>query len=223
MAPMKVMQVMKTIQKKSKPTASQPGNAALKKPSSNPSSEMVQGYASLTEATLAKLEGASDDKIQQFLVKLSDKEQMCLWKKFENQRKQDGTDDQYRQVVAGTGMKKKANACLKVFLKAGGNTKDAMFQDLVTRVYGTKSMEEKAVWQPLNYMLTRYGLKELKARVLAGTVERRKNPHDPRFPEFRELLETEARSLVHENSSQVKSSRKTGSNEFLAMANMKFD
>ena len=128
--------VMKTFQKKSKSQAIQRANVVLKKPAS----KMVQGYATLTEATLAKLEGAFDDKIQQFLVKLPDKEQMCLWKKFENQRKQDGTDDQYRKVVAGTGMKKKANACLKVFLKTGGNTKDAMFQDLVTRVYGTKSM-----------------------------------------------------------------------------------
>ena len=211
--------VMKTIHKKSKSPASKPENVVLKKPAS----KIVQGYAALTEATLAKLEGASDDKIQQFLLKLSDKEQMCLWKKFENQRKQDGTDEQYRKVVAGTGMKKKANACLKVYLKTGGNTKDAMFQDLVTKVYGTKSMEEKAAWQPLNYMLTRYGMKELKARVLAGTIECRKNPHDPRFPEFRELLETEARSIVHENSSQVKSSRKAGASEFLALANMKFD
>ena len=127
---------MKTFQKKSKSQAGQPGNVVLKKPTN----KTVQGYATLTEATLAKLEGASDNKIQQLLLKLSDKEQMCLWKKFENQRKQDGTDEQYRKVVAGTGTKKKANACLKVFLKTGGNTKDAMFQDLVTRVYGPKSI-----------------------------------------------------------------------------------
>ena len=89
--------VMQTLQKKNKSQASQPAKVVLKKPAS----KMVQGYATLTEATLAKLEGASDDKIQQFLVKLSDKEQMCLWKKLENQKKQDGTDDQYRKVVAG--------------------------------------------------------------------------------------------------------------------------
>lgn len=185
-----------------------------------PASKANVGYESLTEATLAKLEGASSDKIEEFLVKLSDKEQMCLWKKFEAQRKQDGTDEQYRKAVAGCGMKKKSLNCLKVYLKTGGNTKDALFQDLVTRVYATKDFEEKSVWQPLNYMLQRYGMKELKARVLAGTIECRKNPHDARFPEFRELLESSSRKITHENTSQVKTSKKATSKDFFALANM---
>lgn len=185
-----------------------------------PSSKGKLMYESLTEATLAKLEGASNDKIEQFLVKLSDKEQMCLWKKFESQRKQDGTDGQYRTAVSGCGMKKKSLTCLKAYLKTGGNTKDALFQDLVTKVYATKAHEEKEVRQPLNYMLQRYGMKELKARVLAGTIDCRKNPYDPRFPEFRELLESSSRKITHENSSQVKTTKKASSKDFYALANM---
>ena len=185
-----------------------------------PASKQAEGYASLTEATLAKLEGASDAKIEEFLLKLSDKEQMCLWKKFESQRKQDGTDEQYRKAVAGHGSRKKSVKCLKVYLKTGGNTKDALFQDLVTKVSGTRGFEEKSVWQPLNYMLQKFGMKELKARVLAGTIECRKNPHDPRFPEFREFLESSSRAVLHEKSTEVNMKKKATLKDFNAIANM---
>ena len=133
MAPMKA--VKKSAMKKPFPKAGSSTDQAQK---SNvvkrPASKASESHVILTEAAIAKLEGASDDKIQEFLVKLSDKEQMSLWKKFEHQRKQDGTDDQYRKAVAGCGMKKKTNHCLKVYLKTGGNTKDVLFQDLVTKV-----------------------------------------------------------------------------------------
>ena len=208
------------MKKSASPAGSNTEPAQKSKVLKRPASKASEGHAILTQAAIAKLEGASDDKIEEFLVKLSDKEQMSLWKKFEHQRKQDGTDDQYRKAVAGCGMKKKANSCLKVYLKTGGNTKDVLFQDLVTKVYCSKDLEEKTIWQPLNYMLQRYGMKELKARVLAGTIECRKNPHDPRFPEFRELLESSSRKLTHENTTQVKTSRKASSKDFYALANM---
>ena len=219
MAPTKA--VKKSAMKKPSPKAgsSSTGSNVAKRPATKaPDSHVI-----LTEAAIAKLEGASDDKIEEFLVKLSDKEQMSLWKKFEHQRKQDGTDDQYRKAVMGCGMKKKANHCLKVYLKTGGNTKDVLFQDLVTKVYSSTALQEKNTWQPLNYMLQRYGMKELKARVLAGTIDCRQNPHDSRFPEFRELLESSSRNITQENTTQVKGTRKATSQEFFALANMKMD
>jgi hypothetical protein len=219
MAPMKAVQ--KSAMKKPSPKAgsSSTGSNVVKRPAT----KALDSHVILTEAAIAKLEGASDDKIEEFLVKLSDKEQMSLWKKFEHQRKQDGTDDQYRKAVSGCGMKKKANHCLKVYLKTGGNTKDVLFQDLVTKVYSSTALQEKNTWQPLNYMLQRYGMKELKARVLAGTIDCRPNPHDPRFPEFRELLESSSRNITQENTTQVKGTRKATSQEFFALANMKLD
>lgn len=219
MAPMKA--VKKSAMKKPSPKAgsSSTGSNVVKRPAT----KALDSHVILTEAAIAKLEGASDDKIEEFLVKLSDKEQMSLWKKFEHQRKQDGTDDQYRKAVSGCGMKKKANHCLKVYLKTGGNTKDVLFQDLVTKVYSSTALQEKNTWQPLNYMLQRYGMKELKARVLAGTIDCRPNPHDPRFPEFKELLESSSRNITQENTTQVKGTRKATSQEFFALANMKLD
>jgi len=207
----------KHILKKGTSSKSVPSAGVVMK---KPASKGAVIHQQLTDAALAKLEGASDSKIEEFLLKLSDKEQMCLWKKFESQRRQDGTDEQYRQAVSGAGMKKKAGNCLKVYLKAGGTTKDSTFQDLVTRVYSTKNFEEKSVWQPGNYMLQKFGMKELKARVLAGTIECRKNPHDPRFPEFRELLESSARKITHENTSQTKTQKKVSASDFLALSNM---
>jgi hypothetical protein len=117
-------------------------------------------------------------------------------------------------------MKKKAVSCLKVYLKSGGNTKDAPFQNLVTSVFATRELEEKAAWQPLNFMVQRYGVKELKARVLAGTIECRKNPSDPRFPEFRDLVESDMRKITKQDTSSVQVTKKASSADFLAMANM---
>jgi hypothetical protein len=219
MAPMKAVKKSAMKKPSAKAGSSSTGSNVVKRPAT----KALDSHVILTEAAIAKLEGASDDKIEEFLVKLSDKEQMSLWKKFEHQRKQDGTDDQYRKAVSGCGMKKKANHCLKVYLKTGGNTKDVLFQDLVTKVYSSTALQEKNTWQPLNYMLQRYGMKELKARVLAGTVDCRQNPHDSRFPEFRELLESSSRNITQENTTQVKGTRKATSQEFFALANMKLD
>ena len=219
MAPMKAVKKSAMKKPSAKAGSSSTGSNVVKRPATKAS----DSHVILTEAAIAKLEGASDDKIEEFLVKLSDKEQMSLWKKFEHQRKQDGTDDQYRKAVSGCGMKKKANHCLKVYLKTGGNTKDVLFQDLVTKVYSSTALQEKNTWQPLNYMLQRYGMKELKARVLAGTIDCRPNPHDPRFPEFKELLESSSRNITQENTTQVKGTRKATSQEFFALANMKMD
>lgn len=219
MAPMKAVKKSAMKKPSAKAGSSSTGSNVVKRPAT----KALDSHVILTEAAIAKLEGASDDKIEEFLVKLSDKEQMSLWKKFEHQRKQDGTDDQYRKAVSGCGMKKKANHCLKVYLKTGGNTKDVLFQDLVTKVYSSTALQEKNTWQPLNYMLQRYGMKELKARVLAGTIDCRQNPHDSRFPEFRELLESSSRNITQENTTQVKGTRKATSQEFFALANMKMD
>jgi hypothetical protein len=219
MAPMKAVKKSAMKKPSAKAGSSSTGSNVVKRPAT----KALDSHVILTEAAIAKLEGASDDKIEEFLVKLSDKEQMSLWKKFEHQRKQDGTDDQYRKAVSGCGMKKKANHCLKVYLKTGGNTKDVLFQDLVTKVYSSTALQEKNTWQPLNYMLQRYGMKELKARVLAGTIDCRQNPHDSRFPEFRELLESSSRNITQENTTQVKGTRKATSQEFFALANMKLD
>jgi hypothetical protein len=219
MAPMKAVKKSAMKKPSAKAGSSSTGSNVVKRPAT----KALDSHVILTEAAIAKLEGASDDKIEEFLVKLSDKEQMSLWKKFEHQRKQDGTDDQYRKAVSGCGMKKKANHCLKVYLKTGGNTKDVLFQDLVTKVYSSTALQEKNTWQPLNYMLQRYGMKELKARVLAGTIDCRPNPHDPRFPEFKELLESSSRNITQENTTQVKGTRKATSQEFFALANMKLD
>ena len=219
MAPMKAVKKSAMKKPSAKAGNSSTGSNVVKRPAT----KALDSHVILTEAAIAKLQGASDDKIEEFLVKLSDKEQMSLWKKFEHQRKQDGTDDQYRKAVSGCGMKKKANHCLKVYLKTGGNTKDVLFQDLVTKVYSSIALQEKNTWQPLNYMLQRYGMKELKARVLAGTIDCIPNPHDPRFPEFKELLESSSRNITQENTTQVKGTRKATSQEFFALANMKLD
>lgn len=215
------VQVMKALAKASGKAVKIDGAGSspsvMKKPSSKATGQQM--HSQLTEAALAKLEGASDAKIEEFLLKLSDKEQMSLWKKFEHQRKIDGTDEQYRSAVHGVGMKKKSNTCLKLYLKTGGNTKHHSYQQHVTSVGHTKELEQKDAWQPLNFMIQRYGAQELKARVLAGTIECRKNPVDPRFPEFRDRVESQARKLVKEDRTGVTHGGKVDTKAFHTLAN----
>jgi hypothetical protein len=94
MAPKTAMKVMKVMKK---PAAAGCGGGDSE-PDKKPKETDV-----LTEAALAKLENASDDKVETFLNKLGDKDQQRLWKRFESNRKMENTDDDYKAIASGSG------------------------------------------------------------------------------------------------------------------------
>ena len=99
MAPMsKTMKVMKVAMKTTK--TMQP----IKKPAADDDLPGKKGTTDiLNAAALAKLENSSDGKVQSFLDELGDKDQQRLWKRFESNRKIEGTEEEYKTLTGGTG------------------------------------------------------------------------------------------------------------------------
>ncbi len=179
-----------------------------KKPAAKSATD--QGGA-LTEFALKRLEGQSDRKVEEFLDELQDKEQMRLWKKFEATRKEEGAQDDWKMVTGGTGKIKTSRSLLKVFIQSGLTTKSPLYQDAFAKVSTKLSTGKTKVWQPLHYMLQhKFGLKELKARVLAGTIAIRACPDDPRFPEFCEVSNWADERTSKETATTIQSHKMQG-------------
>jgi hypothetical protein len=195
---MKVMKVAKDV----------PMKEVMKKPAGK--SAVDQGGV-LTELALKKLEGGSDRKVEEFLDVLQDKEQMRLWKKFESTRKEEGVQDDWKMVTGGAGKVKTSRHLLKVFIQSGLTTKSPLYQDAFAKVSTKLSAGQTKVWQPLHYMLQhKFGLKELKARVLAGTIAIRACPDDPRFPEFCEVSNWADERTSKETATTIQSHKMQG-------------
>lgn len=182
----------------------------MKKPSSSTnglidkaSKAEAEGTA-LTELALSKLQDASDDKVEGFLGQLGAKQQQGLWKRFERNRAEEN-DDGFRSATAGVGRNRNARSLLKVWLQSGMTTRNSLYQDASLQIQSKREKGETEVWQPLHYMLThKYGPKELKARVLSGSIAIRANPKDPRFPEFCEVTEYTQRSVAKTGTLNMK-------------------
>ncbi len=149
--------------------------------------------------------------MEEFLDELQDKEQVRLWKKFEATRKEEGSQDEREMVTGGAGKVKTSRSLLKVFIQAGLTTKSPLYQDAFAKVSTKLSAGKTKVWQPLHYMLQhKFGLKELKARVLAGTIAIRACPEDSRFPEFCEVSSLADERTSKETSTTIQSHKMQG-------------
>ena len=138
----------------------------------------------ITQAALPQLEDQPVAKIGAWLDGFSDTEQQRLWKKYQANREYEGTDDNYRVLTKGTGGKTLSKALLKVWISSGCATKGKVYQTHVAKISNITKRGQLDQWQPLAWMSTKYGTRELKARVVAGSIQVRRNPLDPRFPEF---------------------------------------
>ncbi|CAE6968983.1 unnamed protein product [Symbiodinium sp. CCMP2592] len=107
-----------------------------------------------------------------------------LWKQFENDRLALGgsrgqqVQEQYGSI-RGNGSDAKKKKLLKTYL-LGGGFKDAYFAMSATYTKSI-SQEEESSYVPWKTALDYYGLSELKARIMSGTLHARKCPKDPRF------------------------------------------
>ena len=213
----KVMKVMKVLAMKS---ANSSAKDVMKKPAKRVSKEEAEGIV-LTESALQKLNGASEDKIQDFINKLSDKDQQVLWKKYERVRKSEGTDDEYRTATNGPGKIAKVQASLRIVVQSGCSTKTTIWKKNVSSFRSETVKEQLSNWQPMQFMLTKYGQKELKARVLAGTMQVRACPADPRFPEFKEVVDSSTERSVKVDDTIQEHAGKGNFEGFQFLADMK--
>jgi hypothetical protein len=175
----------------------------------------------LTKAALEQLAGANDDKINSFVEGLNDLEQQRLWKKFQSSREFEGTDGQYKDLVRGTGSRDMARSLLKVYIQGGCTTKCAPYMNAFGKYENLTSKGSEEKWQPLHYMLNhKYGPKELKARVIAGTIKVRANPRDTRFPEFQEVTDYHRSEDTKSKSKTVTITEKTTWDDFKCLSDL---
>jgi len=174
-----------------------------------------QDNQALTEAALAQLENKDPNYVSEYIQNLGDKEQMRLWKKFEADRKAGGDQEAYVAATQGVGSKKKARTLLISWLQGGCSSKSTPYMEHMSKYSTSHAKGLKTKWQPLHYMLqVKYGARELKARVLAGTISVRKNPADERFPEFLDVADYETQEAKKEMAKMVQNSAKCSWSDF---------
>lgn len=155
---------------------------AMLKPAATPLTEQnVKKHLAIMNA------GADneEDALAQF-NKLDPKSKQSLWKAFELQRKSTGFDDQYNEETGkGAGSTIKKMKLMAGFIMDKGNIGNN-YKQFMQKISVTKSKSYEAEWISLEKALRSWGKKELFERVKSGSILMRKNPKDPRFPEFKE-------------------------------------
>lgn len=181
--------------------------SVLKRPAANgkPKDTKPTDTDVVSQAALLQLKGSSDGEVDNFVAGLEDKESQRLWKLFEAKRQAEGTDSDYKEATAGAGGRKNCRTLLKIFVKSGLTTKSDYWQKSLTAVSKVVKKGSSRKRKPLFYLLnTYYGPRELKARVLAGTIAVRPSPRDSRFPEFCLEEDFEAEEIEKVSSASYK-------------------
>jgi hypothetical protein len=184
-----------------------------------PKPKSKSNVTALTQAALLQLQGASEDKIERWIDKLNNNEQMCLWKKYEKQRHTEGTHDDYVKATAGSGKQTKSRACLKVYLKTG-TTKSTEHKTMIGEYMNINIKEQSNEWKNMQEAIAIWGQSELQARVLSGSIICRKNPDDPRYPQFLQKSEKDTERTVHQKGHREESKSLSAKDEFLKMSTM---
>ena len=159
--------------------------------------------------------GVSDDSAQAVLKTLTASELQVLWKEFDRSRLKEGAQDEYKKNTSGPGQIEKRNRLLRGWLIDGKTCQGEHYKTLQKTIVVAKQEQYEGLWQPQVYMETKYGRKELLARVESGTIQVRKNPKDKRFYEFKD--EVVGEKVYKTEQSQATAERKveTDSKDFL--------
>ena len=156
----------------------------------------------LKEAAQLKLQDAEFEKA---LAKLPEKQQQCLWKKFEANRKATGTEEEYKKTTTGSGALARKKKLLRTWCMDGGKVSE-MYRAAMMAITLEKSHGVEKEWLSKKKMEDELGPDEMKARLKAGTLKWRRNPEDPRFFQFQKLSEKEATYLNKSKQSKVEAS-----------------
>ena len=191
-----------------------------KKPATKSAATTKNQGNSLTEASLKAIQGASDEKVEEFLNKLSDSEQNLLWKKFEQKRKEQGTDQEYKSNTSGAGAIQKKNHCLKIYLKTGG-TKNSFWRDNMAGLINKDTYTTTESWLTREEALRKWGQAELQARVKAQTMLVRKDPKDSRFCQFQEVKENHDASVTKYDDARVTGKDSASAEDLMNMHKMR--
>ena len=203
-----------------KPAAAAAVKTVIKKPATKSAETTKNQNNSLTEASLKAIQGASDEKVEQFLNKLSDSEQNLLWKRFEQKRKEEGTDQEYKANTTGAGAIQKKNTCLKIYLKSGG-TRNSFWRDNMAGLINKDTYTTSESWLTREEALRKWGAAELTARVKASTMLVRKDPKDSRFCQFQEVKENHDTSVSKYDDARISGKDAATAEDLLNMHRLK--
>ena len=129
---------------------------------------------------------ANETEAVDLFNQLDQNSKQCLWKHFELQRKSMDVDAGFQSVACkGAGSMSKKMKIMAGFIMDKGNI-GSNYQNFYQSVSVTKSQTYEENWLSMEKALSTWGKNELYERVKSGTIEMRKNPKDPRLPEFRE-------------------------------------
>ena len=137
----------------------------------------------------------SDKQFEQALSKLPEGQQQSLWKKFEQSRKSQQMDGQYKKETVGAGSLARKKKLLRSWCLDGGKC-DKCYKKAFATITLDKSSGLEKEWYSKKKMEDEIGVDEMRARLKAGTLKYRKNPEDPRFYQFQKLSEKEATWLT---------------------------
>jgi len=175
------------------PTAAM--KAAMKAPT-----KLTTGALKAHQALLKTGASDEDDALAKFNA-LDANSKMSMWKQFELQRKSSGFDGQWvAETGQGTGSSKKKMQLMAGFILDKGNIGNN-YKSFMQKICVTKATDYESEWISLQKALNVWGKKELYARVQSGSILMRKNPKDPRFPEFKE--ETVKEKVHVENAREL--------------------
>ena len=136
---------------------------------------------------------------------------MCMCKtthwraRFEWNRLHEGKDEEYKKTTQGAGGTAKKNKLLRGWILDKGTCGKHYLSSLTTfQVEKERKVEEQ--WLSQKEATDKYGEKQLKAMIEAGTIRTRRLRHDPRFFEFKAFKETGSTSVKGTKSTTAQSS-----------------
>ena len=149
---------------------------------------------------------SSAEDVEEAITKLSKKDQMSLWKKFELDRQgHDPTDAQYKQATQGKNQLMKKRKMLRGWVLDKGMC-GKHYKDCVISFAHEKPQSVEGVWLSQTEAVDKYGNQQLLAMYEAGTIMSRRMPSDPRFFEFKAVTQKENNKITGIKTTAVRSS-----------------
>ena len=146
---------------------------------------------------MAKKKDLSQEQFDQALAKLPSTTSQMLWKAFEQNRKETGTEGEYKEASTGAGQMKKKRALLRGWCMDKGQPGEC-YRKMLTTVSLSKKSGVEETWLTKAEALQKWGTDELKDRLQKGTIQARRNPMDKSYWEFKAIVQSES-TFVHKN------------------------
>lgn len=143
----------------------------------------------------------STDEFEAALQKLPEKQQQCLWKKFEGSRKAARTEEEYKKETSGVGAKARKKKLLRSWCLDGGKISER-YRTALAAISSEKQHGVEKEWLSKKRMEDELGTEGMKQRLQAGTLRYRGNREDGRFFQFQKLSEKEA-TLVKKQKTEA--------------------